>query len=518
MVEPLSLLPVLRAKPRFLLAAGDPLQLPPVIANPPGLSPATGTPAAASTSSLARPLFVRLRDAGLRPTLLRRQYRCHPDISQVANTSFYEGRLLDGIAAVQRPPLVPALPALCFVETRGQEGYDRSRSCYNEEEARDVASIASFLLDRIGLAPDQIGIICFHRAQAQRVQAILQAQGRGVLAAAGGGGPEGAAAAAEREPARARPGLLTVATVDSYQGSEKDVILLSTTVTRPTGFIADPHRLNVALTRAKHHLIVLGAVQCLQGMAGAGADPKRAFERLLLRCQQVPGGWVGHRSFPPPAVRHAMAQGAARADAQNAWAEEAEVQVQGLGADPEGRPRAPLAPSRVVEESESEEGMVVQAVPMPGGSGPIAPRHRVSRARTFALLFPDDESEDADAKAEETALATLVDRATRGPRPASDLEPSCGRPISREAEDSMDVEGGGAELCRLQGTERESVEAPAQVAAMAQDQYPGGSSYSEQLAVFDRGPQLAMGGASACALHDCELESELPMDTLEFEL
>ena len=41
------------------------------------------------------------------------------------------------------------------------------------------------------------------------------------------------------------------------QGLEKPIIILSTAVTRVGAFVADPHRLNVALTRAKHHLILV---------------------------------------------------------------------------------------------------------------------------------------------------------------------------------------------------------------------------------------------------------------------
>ena len=43
------------------------------------------------------------------------------------------------------------------------------------------------------------------------------------------------------------------------QGLEKPVIILSTAVTRPGSFVGDAQRLNVALTRAKHHLILVSA-------------------------------------------------------------------------------------------------------------------------------------------------------------------------------------------------------------------------------------------------------------------
>ena len=55
---------------------------------------------------------------------------------------------------------------------------------------------------------------------------------------------------------------LTVSTVDAFQGAERDVILVATCRTTSErsalAFIADPKRLNVTITRARHHLLVFG--------------------------------------------------------------------------------------------------------------------------------------------------------------------------------------------------------------------------------------------------------------------
>jgi senataxin len=51
---------------------------------------------------------------------------------------------------------------------------------------------------------------------------------------------------------------VTVNTVDSFQGQERDIIIISTAKTDGVGFLDDPHRLNVALTRAKHCLVICG--------------------------------------------------------------------------------------------------------------------------------------------------------------------------------------------------------------------------------------------------------------------
>ena len=84
MTEPTSLVPLLRSRCRYVIAAGDPLQLPPVIAHPAHLTAAAGLAAAGAghgggrrdaAGGLLRPLFVRLTDLGHSPNLLRWQYR-----------------------------------------------------------------------------------------------------------------------------------------------------------------------------------------------------------------------------------------------------------------------------------------------------------------------------------------------------------------------------------------------------------------------------------------------------------
>ena len=64
---------------------------------------------------------------------------------------------------------------------------------------------------------------------------------------------------------------------------EKDVILLATTITHAGAFATDAQRVNVALTRARHHLIVLGSSQVLRSSSAA-------FRLLLSSCQMLPAG------------------------------------------------------------------------------------------------------------------------------------------------------------------------------------------------------------------------------------
>lgn len=63
------------------------------------------------------------------------------------------------------------------------------------------------------------------------------------------------------------PRAVQVSTVDAFQGGERDVIIVTTSRTTRSlgGFIDDPRRMNVMLTRAKYHLLVVGRVDALTG-------------------------------------------------------------------------------------------------------------------------------------------------------------------------------------------------------------------------------------------------------------
>jgi AAA domain len=74
------------------VAAGDPCQLPPLVASPQAVSGSREgavNVVASANRGLGRSLFERLVAAGLPTHLLRRQYRCHPDIAAVPNRCFY---------------------------------------------------------------------------------------------------------------------------------------------------------------------------------------------------------------------------------------------------------------------------------------------------------------------------------------------------------------------------------------------------------------------------------------------
>ena len=78
------------------MLVGDPKQLDPTIQCGGDVTHSSG---------LEQTLFDRLVRMGLAPVVLRTQYRCHPRISAFASELFYDGCLLDGVTADDRPAL-----------------------------------------------------------------------------------------------------------------------------------------------------------------------------------------------------------------------------------------------------------------------------------------------------------------------------------------------------------------------------------------------------------------------------
>ena len=103
-----------------------------------------------------------------------------------------------------------------------------------------------------------------------------------------------------------------VLSVDSMQGREADVILLSCVRADPTaglGFVADPRRVNVALSRARESLLVVGSAQCLQveriwHSALKGLQKFAGIPACIAALEAaVPRGWGAPRQATSPTRR-----------------------------------------------------------------------------------------------------------------------------------------------------------------------------------------------------------------------
>ena len=225
--EPASLVPLVRGA-RQIVLVGDHRQLPPTVIS-----------RRAENGGLRRSLFERLVAMGIEPMLLDTQYRMHPAISDFPNHTFYEGRLVDGITAADRPNPAGLLwndweVPMAFLPVNGDELLSPDgASKENPAEAGWVAKILENLLQAGDLEETDIGIITPYAGQVRAIRDAL---------------PE-------------RNDSVEVHTVDGYQGREKEVIIFSCVRSNSdgiVGFLSDARRLNVALTRAKRGLIVIG--------------------------------------------------------------------------------------------------------------------------------------------------------------------------------------------------------------------------------------------------------------------
>ncbi|WP_181686532.1 AAA domain-containing protein [Halorhabdus salina] len=231
LTEPGALAAVARAD-RFVLV-GDHQQLPPVVRSEGDV--------AEDAADLSRSLFERLIDthpeAGV---LLDRQYRMAQRIQAYSSREFYDGQLRPASGEIAGQSLADldgvdpsALPAqlqdrVAFIDPDG-----RADGNTNPTEAQTVAeTVDSYLA--AGLDPTDVGVIAPYRAQVAEI-------GQRV--------PEGA----------------TVDTVDRFQGSSKEVIVVSFVATGSLDgpIFEDYRRINVALTRAKRALVLVGDADAL---------------------------------------------------------------------------------------------------------------------------------------------------------------------------------------------------------------------------------------------------------------
>ncbi|CAF1360836.1 unnamed protein product [Rotaria magnacalcarata] len=232
--EPECMVPVVLGA-RQLILVGDHCQLGPVVMSK-----------KAAKAGLSQSLFERLVVLGIRPIRLQVQYRMHPALSAFPSNIFYEGSLQNGVTSAERtikgldfPWIQPDKP-MFFHCSLGQEEISSSGTSYlNRTEASMVEKTATRLL-KAGIKPEQIGIITPY--EGQRAFIVQHMQYSGSL----------------NEKLYQE---IEVASVDAFQGREKDFIILSCVRANEhqgIGFLNDPRRLNVALTRAKYGIIIIG--------------------------------------------------------------------------------------------------------------------------------------------------------------------------------------------------------------------------------------------------------------------
>jgi regulator of nonsense transcripts 1 len=205
----------------------------------------------AKQAGFAISLFQRLVQLGMKPYRLQTQYRMHPALSEFPSNYFYEGTLLNGVSARDRVPPrsvfpfpQPSIPMFFYNSPGEEEPSDNGTSFINRYEAFMVSQIITRLC-RAQVHPRQIGVITPYAGQRFYLKQFLSAAGE--------------------LPLDFYPHI-EIASVDSFQGGERDYIILScvrANIHSTIGFLKDPRRLNVAITRAKMGLVIIGSARVL---------------------------------------------------------------------------------------------------------------------------------------------------------------------------------------------------------------------------------------------------------------
>jgi len=247
-VEPHTLIPLTKALAGVLV--GDTKQLPPTVVSRDAVA-----------IGLQRSLIERLELLGVEPYLLEEQYRMHPGLAAFSSVRFYDRRL----KSVPKPSerVAPngvnwpsTMVPLAFVEVKGEEmRAPDGNSIFNVQEAEEcVRVVQKLLLSGDVKNAGDIGIIAPYAAQ---VRAISEEWNRKVTSDV----KLKNTSVVEADNPESAKDELEIRSVDGFQGREKEVIVLCTVRNNrqnQLGFVADPRRLNVAITRAKRGLIVLG--------------------------------------------------------------------------------------------------------------------------------------------------------------------------------------------------------------------------------------------------------------------
>ncbi|XP_027925955.1 helicase SEN1 isoform X3 [Vigna unguiculata] len=276
-LEPATLIPLqlLKSSGTKCIMVGDPKQL-----------PATVLSNVASKFLYECSMFERLQKAGHPVIMLTEQYRMHPEICKFPSLHFYDNKLLNGSQMSNKSAAFHQInglgPYVFYDIIDGQEVRGKSSgvmSLCNEHEADAAVEVLKLFKKRYPaeFVGGRIGVITPYKSQLSLLRSrFLNAFGS--LSAAD----------------------IEFNTVDGFQGREVDILLLSTVraahsgVTaskvnsNSIGFVADVRRMNVALTRAKLSLWILGNARTLQTNQNWAALLKDAEERNLIMRAKMP--------------------------------------------------------------------------------------------------------------------------------------------------------------------------------------------------------------------------------------
>jgi len=239
-LEPALWIPLLKSK--RLIMSGDPFQLPPVVKSK-----------EAEKLGLSITLMERLLPLEASVVMLNTQYRMHRDIMQFSADYFYQGKLKAAETVANQQLKVGGELALEYIDTAGcgfeEVLNEETLSRFNPGEFDILREHMIQMLTETHFNPSfQIGIISPYKEQVIYIGDTLKTD-------------------SELVPVRNK---LRIDSIDGFQGRECDWIYISLVRSNDhgeIGFLKDYRRMNVALTRAKYKLVVIG------DSATIGQDP-----------------------------------------------------------------------------------------------------------------------------------------------------------------------------------------------------------------------------------------------------
>ncbi|MFN4123678.1 MAG: AAA domain-containing protein [Flavobacteriales bacterium] len=237
------------AKAEKVIFAGDPFQLPPTVKSP-----------EAAQLGLSITLMERLMRMPQAPQhMLTVQYRMNEQIMHFSNQQFYKGKLQANASVAHHQ--IREFPVLRFVDTAGcgfQEEWNEETQSYANSGEIKLLEIFLKQLAKQEQEHISIGLIAPYKTQVELMKEYFR----------------------DRTADWPESWQVSIQTIDAFQGQERDVILISLVRSNEKseiGFLKDYRRMNVALTRARKSLIVIG------DSATVGAD--LFFKALIDHCE-----------------------------------------------------------------------------------------------------------------------------------------------------------------------------------------------------------------------------------------
>ncbi len=219
-------------KAQRVILAGDHLQLAPTVKS-----------SEAVKLGLSETLLTRMTGVIEHSFLLRTQYRMNEEILAFPNARFYGGKL-ESDDNIAKRTLPDDTNPLVFIDTSGcgfEESFNpKTASRYNEGEyfimrEHIIQQKDKYLGHRIGIISPYSEQVRFLKDQIENEQAMADLD-------------------------------IAIGSIDGFQGQERDIIYISlvrSNAQSEIGFLADPRRLNVAMTRAKMKLVIIGDLSTL---------------------------------------------------------------------------------------------------------------------------------------------------------------------------------------------------------------------------------------------------------------